>query len=120
MTKLKAIAMVVFCTIITSAGQIFWKFGAMRLPDLLHNWPLWTGFCLHVIAAAILITSFKTGEVSVLFPMYATNYVWVSIMSAHFFHEPLNALKWAGMAAVLIGVILLGRGAHKHTEVVTP
>lgn len=120
MTKFSSICMVVFCTIVTSMGQIFWKFGAQRLPDVLTNWPLIAGFVLHIIAAAILITSFKTGEVSVLFPMYATNYVWVSILSSYYFHEPLNAFKWAGMAAIILGVILLGKSAHKHTEVVTP
>ncbi len=120
MTKLGAIGMVVFCTIVTSIGQLLWKFGAMRLPEVFTNWPLILGFILHIIAAAILITSFKTGEVSVLFPMYATNYVWVSLLSYLYFAEPLNAFKWAGMAAVMIGVVLLSKGAHKHTEVVTP
>lgn len=120
MTKLGAIAMVVFCTVITSAGQIMWKFGALRLPEVFTNWPMIGGFLLHIIAAGILISSFKTGEVTVLFPMYATNYVWVSLLSFVYFAEPLNAFKWAGMAAVIIGVILLGTGAHKHAEVVTP
>jgi drug/metabolite transporter (DMT)-like permease len=118
MTKLGAILLVVICTIVTSVGQILWKFGANRLPEIITNWPLILGFVLHIIAAGILITSFKTGEVSVLFPMYATNYVWVSLLSRYYFGEPLNAFKWAGMAAVIIGVVLLGRGAHKHGTVV--
>lgn len=121
MTRLGDIAMVVFCTIVTSAGQVMWKYGAERLPEIITNWPLIGGFVLHVIAAVILITSFKTGEVSVLFPMYATNYIWVSLMSSYFFAESLNALKWAGMIAIIAGVILLSKGAqHKHAEVVTP
>lgn len=120
MTKLGAILMVVFCTIITSVGQILWKFGALRLPEIATNAPLILGFVLHIIAAAILITSFKSGEVSVLFPMYATNYIWVSLLSSYYFAEALNALKMAGIVALLIGVVLLSRGAHKHAEVVPP
>jgi undecaprenyl phosphate-alpha-L-ara4N flippase subunit ArnE len=112
--------MVVFCTVITSLGQLFWKIGAKMLPDVFTNWPLLLGFALHIIAAVILITSFKTGEVSVLFPMYATNYVWVSLLSFYYLHEPLNLLKWVGMIVVIMGVILIGKGAHKHPGVITP
>ncbi len=113
--------MILFCTIITSTGQIMWKFGANRLPEIITNIPLLGGFLLHVIAAAIMITAFKTGEVTVLFPMYATNYIWVSLLSYHYFSEPLTALKWTGIASIITGVTLLGIGGkHKHSEIIPP
>jgi len=120
MTKLGDVCLVIFCTIVTSLGQLFWKIGAKSLPVIFTNWPLLIGFCFHIIAAFILIHSFKTGEVSVLFPMYATNYVWVSLLAYHFLGESLNYLKISGMVVVIFGVIALSVGAHKHTQVVTP
>lgn len=120
MTQLKSILLILFCTIITSVGQLMWKYGAMRLPELVTNTPLMVALGTYVIAAALLIVSFKGGEVSVLYPMYATNYIWVSILSALYLAEPLNGFKFAGMAAVIVGVVMIGRGSHKHGQVVTP
>jgi drug/metabolite transporter (DMT)-like permease len=120
MTKFADVCLVIFCTIVTSLGQLFWKIGAKSLPVIFTNWPLLIGFSFHIVAAFILIHSFKTGEVSVLFPMYATNYVWVSILAHYYLGESLNSLKIYGMIVIIFGVIVLSKGAHKHTQVVTP
>jgi multidrug transporter EmrE-like cation transporter len=120
MVKLKSILLVILCTIITSVAQLLWKFGAMRLPEIITNIPVIAGFAAYVIAAFLLITSFKGGEVSVLYPMYATDFIWVSILSALYLAEPLNGFKFAGIAAIIIGVVMLGRGAHSHKGVITP
>ncbi len=114
MTKPSAILLVIVCTIVTSVAQLLWKFGAMRLPEIITNAPLLLGFAAYIIAAFLLITSFKGGEVSVLYPMYSSNYIWVSVLSAFYLAEPLNGFKFAGMAAIILGVVMLGRGVHKH------
>ena len=119
-TKLSAILMIILCTAVTSIAQLLWKFGAMRLPEILHNLPLILGFATYAIAAFILVFSLKGGEVSVLYPMYSTNYIWVSILSAYYLAEPLNSFKIVGMAVIIFGVVMLGRGAHKHSRVVVP
>lgn len=115
---LAAMGVVVLCTLLTSSGKVLWKFGA-------NNWPLFPaiyevlgGFILHAIAAAVLIYLFKKGEVSILFPVFATNYIWVNIFSYIFFDEPLTILKWAGILCIIAGAIILSRGSHKHSKVI--
>ncbi|MEM2915742.1 MAG: hypothetical protein QXT19_00025 [Candidatus Woesearchaeota archaeon] len=114
MTKPSAILLVIVCTLVTSIAQLLWKFGAMRLPQVITNTPLLIGFATYIVAAFLLITSFKGGEVSVLYPMYASNYIWVSLLSAFYLAEPLNTLKFAGMATIIVGVAMLSKGVHKH------
>ncbi len=114
MTKPSAILLVIVCTIVTSIAQLLWKFGAMRLPEIITNVPLLLGFATYIIAAFLLIISFKGGEVSVLYPMYSSNYIWVSLLSAFYLAEPLNTFKLSGMAAIIVGVAMLGKGVHKH------
>jgi drug/metabolite transporter (DMT)-like permease len=44
-----------------------------------------------------------------LYPIIALTYVWVTLLSYTFLHEPPNIFKNAGIAAIVIGVAVLGR-----------
>jgi undecaprenyl phosphate-alpha-L-ara4N flippase subunit ArnE len=113
-TKPAAIAMVVICTILTSIGMVLWKTAANNgIPELFFTWQLWIGFILYGLGAAILIRSFKDGEVSVLFPIIATSYIWVTLLSNHYFNEAITLFKWLGIAAIVLGITLLGAGRGK-------
>ncbi|MEM2916217.1 MAG: EamA family transporter [Candidatus Woesearchaeota archaeon] len=115
---LAAMGIVVLCTLLTSSGKVLWKFGANQWPLFPAIYEIFGGFVLHAIAAAVLIYLFKKGEVSILFPVFATNYIWVNIFAYVFFGEPLTVLKWAGIFCIIAGAIILSRGSHKHGEVI--
>lgn len=120
-TKLWAIGLLFLCTILTSSAQIFFKFGAAKLPLLFFNWPLIIGFGLYAIGAVILVIALKGGEVSVLFPIVATSYIWVSLLSTYFFNEQLNMYKGIGIILIVMGISIIGWGSKKadtvqHTE----
>jgi uncharacterized membrane protein len=111
-----AIVLVLLSTLITSSGQIFLKTGASRLnwnlSEQLTNFPLFTGWILYIIGAVMLIIALKYGDLSLLYPIYSLNFVWVSIMSPHFFPtDSMNAIKWAGVLIVMIGVSCVGIGS---------
>lgn len=110
---LVAMGIVVLCTLFTSSGKVLWKFGAMKWPLFPAIYLIFFGFVLHAIAAAVLIYLFKKGEVSILFPVFATNYIWVNIFAYIFFHESFTTLKWAGVACIIAGAIILSRGAKQ-------
>ena len=97
-TTWRAIVLVIICTLLTSVAQVFWKQGAQKLPVILTNWEILAGFVLYGTAAALLVTAFKTGEVSVLFPIIATSYIWVAIFSWFFLGEIITMLKIFGIA----------------------
>ena len=58
-----------------------------------------------------MVFALRDGELSILYPIIALTYVWVTILSVLFFHESLNPFKLAGVATVVAGVAVLGRGS---------
>lgn len=135
-TKWWAIALVLLCTILTTTAQIFLKMGADKLPKLITfigmlkvfdiysisytlitNSPLVSGIVLYAIGAAVLIIAFRGGEVTVIYPIFASSYIWVSILSAYFFSEPLGLLKIAGIFIVITGITFIAIGSKKGTAI---
>jgi len=114
-TKKEAIALVLLCTFLTAAGQMFLKIGSGNLSfsilKLLSNLPLIIGFALYALGAVILVIALKHGELSVLYPIIAMSFVWVSFLSIIFLTEIMTFLRWAGVITIIIGISLIGRGA---------
>lgn len=111
------IIVVLVCTILTTSAQISWKFGAERLVmepvALLLNYPIWLGFFFYGIGALMLIYSLRYGELSVLYPIIATSYIWVALLSTFFFSEPLTSLKLGGILTIVLGVSFIGYGSRR-------
>jgi len=59
-----------------------------------------------------LVLGLKRGEVSVLYPILATSYIWVILLSVSFFDEQLSLLKIVGMASVVVGIMFVGFGSR--------
>ncbi len=114
-TKTWAVFTVLATTLLTSSAQILWKTGSAALkPDIvsiLTNYYLLGGVFLYVIGGILLILSFKGGEVSVLYPIIATSYIWVSFLSIRFFGESMNPFKLIGVTAIIIGIVSIGYGS---------
>ena len=101
-TKPRAILFVLLCTIATAFGQIFLKIGSgtnfssaidvLLSFELLNPlakplYALFLGLCLYGIGASLLILALRYGELSVIYPIFATNYIWVTLLSASYFGE---------------------------------
>ncbi|MBI2654885.1 EamA family transporter [Candidatus Woesearchaeota archaeon] len=116
-TKTLAILLILFTTFFTSSAQISLKFGVNKLKPsilgLVSNYYLVLGFLLYAIAGILAIMAFRKGQVSVLYPIFATSYIWVSLLSAYFFREDLSMLKWLGIFVIIAGISLVGFGDSK-------
>src|SRR3989344_369118 len=102
----KAVAVMLLCTVFTSLGQLLWKVGVERidLSSLLtfFNLPFLLGFVLYLVSAGLMFYAFSKGELSVLYPIVATSYVWVSLLSPFLFaDDSMNWFKWAGVIVIL-------------------
>ena len=116
-TKLWAMGVVLFCTLLTSTAQIFYKFAAEKLSfnvlSIITNVNLLMGMLLYAVGGILIILSFRGGEVSVLYPIIATSYVWVSFLSIYFLNESMNLYKWLGVFTIVAGIALIGYGSKK-------
>lgn len=107
-TKLWAIGLAFLCAILVSVANIFQKLGAERLPEIITNWPLFLGIVIYGLAFVTIITAFKYGEVTVLYPIVATSYIIVTFFALFIFQEPISMLKWTGVLIIFAGVTLVG------------
>jgi multidrug transporter EmrE-like cation transporter len=109
-----SVLLVFLCTVIGAAAQILLKIGATQLSSpnpvkmLLNPW-LFCGYALYGISTMLLILALRKGQLSVLYPVIALTYVWVTILSMAIFRESMNAYKVVGLSIVVAGVAVLGR-----------
>lgn len=80
---------------------------------LVTNIPLMVGYCLYGINTVLLVLALREGELSMLYPIIALSYVWVTLASYSLLHEHPNFYKNAGIAVIVLGVAVLGRGGRK-------
>ena len=114
-TKLWAALLVLFTTLLTSSAQIFYKLGSKTITldplSIITNYYLFGGLLLYAVGGILMIISFRGGEVSVLYPIIATSYIWVSFLSIYFLGEVMNAYKWLGVLGIIAGIALIGFGS---------
>lgn len=115
-TQLWAIGLVVLATLIGAFGPILLKkASAKRLSKvkaLATNYHLFGGVSLYAIGTMLFIPALKGGDLSVLYPLVALTYIWVSLLSVKFLGERMNKLKWAGILLIIIGVSFIGAGSQ--------
>lgn len=123
-TRRQSIVLVVLCTLLGAAAQVFMKIGGIRVHDpalnlrflfsLLADLPLLAGYALYGINTLMLMIALRDGELSKLYPIIALTFIWVNVLSVIFFHERLNAWKIGGIVAIMAGVSVLGRAGAKR------
>jgi multidrug transporter EmrE-like cation transporter len=80
---------------------------------LITNYPLVAGYTLYGINTLMLVLALREGELSMLYPIIALTYVWVTLLSYLILKEPPNFYKNLGIATIVLGVAVLGRGGKK-------
>lgn len=114
-TKLWAALLVLFTTLLTSSAQILYKLGSATLSfnimSIITNYYLVGGILLYAVGGTLMILSLRGGEVTVLYPIIATSYIWVSWLSIFFLNEKMNVFKWFGVAFIIFGIISIGYGS---------
>ena len=115
--------MVFGCTILGAAAQILIKTGLKLLPhggpilDILlgglMDWHLMLGLTCYGGSTVLLVLALRYGELSMLYPVIALTYVWVTALSLLIFDESVTIYKGAGLTLIVVGVCVLGLGQKK-------
>jgi drug/metabolite transporter (DMT)-like permease len=87
--------------------------GHAGLIGMATNLPLMAGYCLYGMSTLLLVIALKEGELSLLYPVIALTYVWVTFLSFLIFHDTINPWKLAGISLIVIGVAVLGKGGRR-------
>ena len=107
-----AILITLVTAIIGSFGAIYLKKGARdyKFPfeGLFTNINLIIGIVLYVISLIIFIAALRLDRISLLYPIVATAYIWISLLSIWILKEKMNLWKWIGIFLIVIGISFIG------------
>jgi len=70
--------------------------------------PLVAGVLLYGLSMVVFVLALRGGELSVLYPLVATSYIWVVLLARLLLGERMDSWKWAGVLLIIAGVALVG------------
>lgn len=116
-THLKSVFLVLVCTFLGAVAQVLFKFGSNKLlhdgiQGIITNYWIYSGYFCYFLSSILLIIALKNGELSVLYPIIAMTYIWVSLLSPMFFQtDDFSILKFIGLFFIFFGVTSIGVGS---------
>lgn len=112
-----AALIVAACTVLNAVAQILFKVAVRNLVPtpmgVLTNFPLIGGLACYGLFMIAMVLALREAELSMLYPIIALSYVWVTLMSYLLLKETPNLYKNLGILTIVIGVGVLGRGGKK-------
>ena len=101
---------------IGSIGQLEFKRGADNLQFdirlLLTNYHLIIGIAVYAVSTVLYVYALNKGQLSILYPIIATSYIWTLLFSRIFLKEQISLTGWAGVFFILFGVTLIAAQAR--------
>jgi hypothetical protein len=96
-----------------AVGQYLYKRGAERITDVatVLNVGIIGGVVCYVAVMALFVGAFKRGgELVVLYPIYASTFIWAALISLAAYGTPIRPVNIVGMAVLILGMYLMGLG----------
>jgi drug/metabolite transporter (DMT)-like permease len=102
---------------IGSIGQLEFKRGADNLQFdiklLLTNYHLIIAVAVYCVSTVLYVYALNKENLSILYPIIATSYIWALLFSKIFLKEPVGLTSWAGVFFILLGVTLIATQAGR-------
>ena len=94
-------------------GQFFYKRGSQDLGSvpLWKNFNILAGCALFCVVMVLFVVAYKMGgKVSVVYPFYATTFIWSTLIAMTILRESVSPLQWIGILAVTVGTAVIAAG----------
>ena len=95
-------------------GQYLYKSGAdlagNGIASYVLNWRLLAGVACYIAVMTLFVAAFrKGGSLTVLYPIYASTFVWAAVLALLLQAVPIRPVNIAGMGLLVIGMFLMGK-----------
>jgi len=129
--RIKTLVMVCAMVVCANAGDLMLKramlqIGSVELsaPGVAHafrmtvsNGTLWIGIIFLSGFMLSYMTVLSWADYSYVMPAGAFGYALLTLLAVVFLHESVSARRWAGVALICIGVLLVGQTKPRTTAV---
>ncbi len=111
-----AISVIFFlaAALLGALGQYLYKSGAEAssgtITSYLLNPRLMAGVACYIAVMVLFVAAFKKGgALTVLYPVYATTFIWAAILALAVYGTPIKPVNIAGMGLLVVGMYLMGK-----------
>ena len=113
-TPVSSIALFLLASVLGAVGQFLYKGGADTarggLLSYLTNTRILLGVICYVAVMVLFVAAFKRGgSPAVLYPVYASTFIFAAVISALAFGTPVKPINIAGMVLLIGGMYCMGR-----------
>ena len=112
-TPIASIAFFLLAALLGAVGQFLYKTGADAATNgaasYLLNWRILAGVGCYAAVMLLFVAAFKQGgELNVLYPLYASTFIWGALIARFAFGTPITAANIGGMVLLVAGMFLMG------------
>jgi multidrug transporter EmrE-like cation transporter len=113
-TPALSIAMFVAAALFGALGQYLYKSGADAasgtIASYIVNPRLIGGVVCYIAVMVLFVAAFrKGGALTVLYPIYATTFIWAALIALFVYGTPIKPVNVGGMALLVAGMYLMGK-----------
>ena len=114
-TPLVSIVCVLIASVLGAGGQYLFKSGTDRMTGgalsfLFSPW-VWAGLICYIVVMFFFTYAFrKGGTVTVLYPIYASTFIWSAVMGWMIYNQPIRVVHVLGMGLLIVGMYCMGIG----------
>jgi multidrug transporter EmrE-like cation transporter len=113
-TPFTSIAFFVIASLLGALGQFFYKSGAEQATGgsltYVLNLRILGGVVCYIAVMVLFVAAFKRGgELSVLYPIYATTFIWAAFIAWWAYGAPIKPINVFGMVCLVAGMYFMGK-----------
>ena len=117
-TPVMSILSVLAAAVLGAAGQYLFKAGAARadgslLSLLATPWIPAAMLCYLAVMGLFTHAFRQGGTVGVLYPVYASTFIWAAVLGRVFYQQPIRPVHVLGMALLVAGMCCMGWGGAR-------
>lgn len=114
-TPVASILLFVLASLFGAVGQFLYKSGADSvegsLVNYLTNIRILGGIACYTAVMVLFVAAFKRGgELSVLYPIYASTFIWAALIGLFAYGTSISLVNIAGMLLLIAGMYCMGLG----------
>ncbi len=114
-TPLLSIVFFLIAALLGALGQYLYKSGADEVGgsalDYVTSPRILGGVVCYIAVMVLFVAAFRRGgSLTVLYPMYATTFVWAAFIAWCAYDTPVRPVNALGMLLLVAGMHLMGKG----------
>jgi drug/metabolite transporter (DMT)-like permease len=131
--RIKTLVMVLAMVVCANVGDLLLKRGMSQIGPVqltvrgiaqtfrltVFNWTIWMAILFLIGFLVSYMTVLSWADYSYVMPAGAFGYAVLTLLAVLFLHESVSPRRWAGVALICVGVLLVGQTKPRTTAVTT-